>query len=194
VLRAHPRPTVICDVAAARELPQVAEGDHVCVVLGHRDPGYSHEHRISRESLGRVQRAEWVAQRRPTRAVVLTGFTSTGGLSEAEQMRAGWRLPGIPALLEVAGRNTAGNAACSLPIVLALGGVHEATIVTSAWHVRAPYMFAPWRERGLRLRFAADWRGDWPRMLARELHEARVAPRERREAFGGAGGTTDAAA
>ena len=114
---------------------------------------------------------------------MLTGYTSTGGLSEAEQMRAAWRLPGVPALLEVAGRNTAGNAARSLPIVLALGGIREVTVVTSAWHVRAPYMFAPWRRHGLRLRFAVDRRGDWPRMLARELHEAPAARRERREAF-----------
>jgi glucosamine-6-phosphate deaminase len=190
LLRAHPRLTLICDAAAASALRGVADGDHVVVVLGHRDPGFSHEHRISRESLGRVQRAEWVAQRRPTRAAVLTGYTSTAGLSEAEQMQVAWRLPGVPALLEVAGRNTAGNAACSLPIVLALGGIREVTVVTSAWHVRAPYMFAPWHEHGLRVRFAVDWRGDWPRMLARELHEARAAPRERREAFG-AGRTTD---
>ena len=183
LLRTHPRLTVICDEPAAQTLRGGTGTDHVCVVLGHRDPGFSHEHRISRESLGRVQRAEWVAQHRPTRAVVLTGYTSTGGLSEAEQMRAAWRLPGVPALLEVAGRNTAGNAACSLPIVLALGGIREVTVVTSAWHVRAPYMFAPWRRHGLRVRFAVDWRGDWPRMLARELHEGRVARRERHEAF-----------
>ena len=94
LLRAHPRLTLICDAPAASALRDVADGDHVCVVLGHRDPGISHEHRISRESLGRVQRAEWVAQRRPTRAAVLTGYTSTGGLSEAEQMRAAWRLAG----------------------------------------------------------------------------------------------------
>lgn len=183
LLRTHPRLTLICDAPAAQTLRRVAQGNHVCVVLGHRDPGFSHEHRISRESLGRVQRAEWVAQRKPTRAVVLTGYTSTGGLSEAEQMRAAWRLPGVPALIEVAGRNTAGNAACSLPIVLALGGVREVTVVTSAWHIRAPYMFAPWRRHGLRVRFAVDWRGDWPRMLARELHEGRAARRERRSAF-----------
>ena len=183
LLRTHPRLTMICDAPAARALRDVAGGDHACVVLGHRDPGFSHEHRISRESLGRVQRAEWVAQRRPTRAVVLTGYTSTGGLSEAEQMRAVWRLPGVPAVLEVAGRNTAGNAACSLPIVLALGGIRKVTVVTSAWHVRAPYMFVPWRRHGLRVRFAVDWRGDWPRMVTRELHEGRVAARERDEAF-----------
>jgi hypothetical protein len=77
----------------------------------------------------------------------------------------------------VFGRDTAGNAACSLPIVLALGGIRRVTVVTSAWHVRAPYMFAPWRRSGLRVRFAVDRRGDWPRMLARELREARAAPR-----------------
>ncbi len=182
LLRTHPRLTLICDAPAASALRGVADGDHVCVVLGHRDPGFSHEHRISRESLGRLQRAEWVAQRRPTRAAVLTGYTSTGGLSEAEQMRMAWHLPGVPPLLEVAGRNTAGNAACSLPLVLALGGIREVTVVTSAWHVRAPYMFAPWRDHGLHVRFAVDWRGDWPRMLTRELHEAPAARRERREA------------
>jgi hypothetical protein len=184
LVRAHPRLTLICDEPAAAALGGPPRGDHVCVVLGHRDPGFSHEHRISRESLGRVQRAEWVAQRRPTRAAILTGYTSTGGLSEAEQMRVAWRLPGVPAVLEVAGRNTAGNAACSLPIVLALGGIRDVTVVTSAWHVRAPYMFAPWRRFGLRVRFAADRRGDWPRMLAREARESRAARRERREAFG----------
>jgi glucosamine-6-phosphate deaminase len=183
LLRTHPRLTVICDAPAAQTLRRSSGGDHVCVVLGHRDPGFSHEHRISRESLGRVQRAEWVVQRKPTRAVVLTGYTSTDGLSEAEQMRAAWRLPGVPALLEVAGRNTAGNAACSLPLVLALGGIRAVTVVTSAWHLRAPYMFAPWGRHGLRVRFAVDRRGDWPRMLARELHEGRVARRERHEAF-----------
>jgi hypothetical protein len=57
------------------------------------------------------------------------------------------------------------------------------TVVTSAWHLRAPYMFAPWRGHRLRVHFAVDWRGDWPRMLARELHEGRVAPRERSEAL-----------
>ena len=67
--------------------------------------------------------------------------------------------------------------------MLALGGIREVTVVTSAWHVRAPYMFMPWRSHDLRVRFAVDWRGDWPRMLAREVHEGRVARRERHEAF-----------
>ena len=34
---------------------------------------------------------------------MLTGYTSTGGLSEAEQMKATWDEQEAPALLEVAG-------------------------------------------------------------------------------------------
>jgi hypothetical protein len=67
--------------------------------------------------------------------------------------------------------------------VLALGGIREVTVVTSAWHIRAPFMFARWRRHGLHVRFAVDWRGNWLRMLARELHEARAARSERRSAF-----------
>ena len=87
LLRAHPRLTLICDAPAASALRGVARGDHVCVVLGHRDPASATSTGSRASRSGRVQRAEWVAQRRPTRAAVLTGYTSTGGLSEAEQMR-----------------------------------------------------------------------------------------------------------
>jgi hypothetical protein len=104
------------------------------------------------------------------RAVVLTGFTHTGGLSEAEQMAREWPLAGVPTLLEVAGRNTAENASRSLPLVLAQVGVRRVSIVTSAWRLRAPYFSAPYREHGLRvdLRVARPLRG-WPHLLAEEL-------------------------
>jgi uncharacterized SAM-binding protein YcdF (DUF218 family) len=182
LLRAHPRLTVICDRAAAAALPPREGGHHVCVVLGHREPDISVEHRISHESLGRLHRAEWVARRRPTLAAVLTGYTSTGGLSEAEQMRAAWHVTDVPPLLEVGGRDTAENATRSLPIVLALGEVRSATIVTSAWHLRARYHFHAWRHEGIDVDFAYDWRGDWPRMLAHELRGMRTMRSERARA------------
>jgi DUF218 domain-containing protein len=182
LLRACPRLTVICDRAAAAALPTHDGGSHVCVVLGHREPDISVEHRISHESLGRLHRAAWVARRRPTLAAILTGYTSTGGLSEAEQMRAAWHVADVPPLLEVGGRDTAENATRSLPIVLALGEVRSATIVTSAWHLRAPYHFLPWRDHGIDVDFAFDWRGDWPRMLAHELRGMRTMRSERARA------------
>ena len=183
LLRAHPRLTVLCDRTAARDLPPHRGGHHVCVVLGHREPSVSTEHRISHESLGRLHRAEWVARRHPTIAAILTGYTSTGGLSEAEQMRAAWRVADVPPLLEVAGRDTAENASRSLPLVLALGDARRVTVVTSAWHIRAPYHFRAWRDYGLEVGFAFDWRGDWRRMIAHELRSLPTMRAERRRAL-----------
>jgi len=183
LLRAHPRLTVVCDRAAAAALPAHRGGHHVCVVLGHREPSISAEHRISHESLGRLHRAEWVSRRRPTLAAVLTGYTSTGGLSEAEQTRAAWRVEDVLPLLEVAGRDTAENATRSLPLVLAFGDVRRVTVVTSAWHLRAPYHFRAWREHGLGVSYAFDWRGDWGRMLLHEARGLRTLRAERRRAL-----------
>jgi glucosamine-6-phosphate deaminase len=109
LLRGHPCLTVLCDASAARMLRRTRhrDSDHVALVLGHREPGLSAEHRISDHSRARLQRAVQLCRAMPVRAVVLTGFTHTGGLSEAEQMAREWPLDDVPTLLEVAGRNTA---------------------------------------------------------------------------------------
>jgi len=190
LLRAHPRLTVVCDPAAAARLPgaERRSTDHVGIVLGHRRPGMSAEHRISHESLERLQRAERLVHGHPTRAVVLTGYTATGGLSEAEQMALSWRDPAVPFLLEVAGRDTAENATRSLPLVLALGGVRRVSVVTSAWHVRTPFFFAPYRRHGLSVDWVREWRGgSLAAMLADELRKAPRAPAERRRAWASVG-------
>src|SRR4051794_7814269 len=64
LLRDHPRITVICDRAAASRLtprPGYAS-DQVVVVLGHREPGVSAEHRISFESRARLRLARRLAR------------------------------------------------------------------------------------------------------------------------------------
>jgi glucosamine-6-phosphate deaminase len=187
LLRDHPRLPIVCDSAAAAELrPRPAwSSDRVIIVLGHREPGLSAEHRISEESRARLHVAARLSRADPPRAVVLTGYTRTGGLSEAEQMGAEWVLPAVPALLEDAGRNTAENASRSLPIIRALGGIRRVTVVTSAWHLRAPYFFAPYRTTfGLRLSFhPAFGPGSWPRMLLEELTSAPDMRRQRTRAF-----------
>ncbi|HKH18586.1 MAG TPA: 6-phosphogluconolactonase [Solirubrobacteraceae bacterium] len=186
LLRDHARLTVICDSAAAHLLtprPQF-ESDRVLIVLGHREPGVSAEHRISSQSRKRLRHARRIAQRAPVRAAVLTGYTTTGGLSEAEQMKATWDEHAAPALLEVAGRNTAENASRSLPIVLALGDVGHVTVVSTAWHLRVPWFFAPFRRFGLRVSYRASFaQGSWSRMVRHELREARHARAERRSAM-----------
>jgi glucosamine-6-phosphate deaminase len=187
LLREHSRLTVICDAPAARLLRPRASwaSDRAVIVLGHREPGVSVENRISDESRARLRRAERECRAAPPRAVILTGYTRTpGGLSEAEQMKAEWSSPAVPALLEDAGRNTAENASRSLPLIRAMGGVRQVTVVSSAWHVRVPYFFAPYRKLGVRLSFAWAFHGPWPRLLWRELRGARSIRRQRDRAMG----------
>ena len=186
LLREHPRLTVICDRDAARLLTPRPEStsDHVLVVLGHREPGISAEHRISKESRARLRHASRLARETPIRAVVLTGYTSTGGLSEAEQMKTAWDEHQAPALLEEAGRDTAENASRSLPILLALGEARQVIVISSAWHIRVPWFFAPYRDFGFDVSYRPSFaHGSWPRMLAHELRQARRAPAQRRAAM-----------
>ena len=187
LLRDHPRITVICDSAAARLLTPApgAASDRVVVVLGHREPGVSAENDVSEESRVRLRRAVRECREDPPRAAIFTGYTRTpGGLSEAEQMKEEWSLPEVPTLLEDAGRNTAENASRSLPLVRAMGEVRRVTVVTSAWHVRTPFFFAPYRALGLRLSFAPAFHRPWLGPLLDELRKLRWARRERRSAMG----------
>ncbi len=185
LIRDHPRLTIVCDAAAAKLLRRRrgAESDRAIIVLGHREPGRSAEHRISDESRARLQRAMRECRAEPPCLVVLTGWTRTGGLSEAEQMKAEWPLREVPALLEEGGRNTAENASRSLPIIRAVGQIRRVTVVTSAWHVRAPYFFAPYRGLGLELSFRTTSHGDWPRMLLEELRGLPRMSAQRRRAL-----------
>ena len=154
------------------------------VVLGHREPGISAEHRISFESRARLRHARRLAARTPYRAAILTGYTSTGGLSEAEQMKAAWDEHVTPALLEVAGRNTAENASRSLPLILALGDVRRVVVVTSAWHLRTPFFFAVYRDFGLHVCYRVSFvHGHWPRMMREEFRGARRMRTQRAEAM-----------
>jgi len=186
LLRDHPRLTIIADRAAAGLLGRRrgARSDRALIVLGHREPDGGSEHLASEASFARLHHAAHIAHREPVRLVVMTGWTTTGGLSEAEQMLTAWNEPDTPAVLEVAGRNTAENASCSLPLLLATGVIRRATVVTSAWHVRAPYFFAAYRRYGLAVDAApARHHGPWLRMLGHELHELPAMRRERREAL-----------
>ena len=165
--------------------------DRVLIVLGHREPGISAEHRISFESRARLRHARRLADRTPFRAAILTGYTSTDGLSEAEQMKGAWDEQVTPALLEVAGRNTAENASRSLPFVLALGDVRRVVVVTSAWHLRAPWFFATYERFGIDVSYRVSFaHGHWPRMLAEELRGARSARRQRAAAIAAMRGTS----
>ena len=62
--------------------------------------------------------------------------------------------------------------------------VRHAVVVTSAWHVRTPWFFAPYRRYGLEVTVRREWRGGaFVRMLADELRKAPRAPAQRRRAW-----------
>jgi glucosamine-6-phosphate deaminase len=186
LLREHPRLTIIADRAAAALLAERrgARSGRALVVLGHREPNGGSEHLASEASFARLHHAAHIAHREPVRLAVMTGWTTTGGLSEAEQMLTAWNEPDTPALLEVAGRNTAENASCTLPLLLASGVIEHVTVVTSAWHLRAHYFFAAYRRYGLRIDAdPARHHGPWLRMLAHEARELPAMARERRAAL-----------
>ena len=174
LLRAHRRITVVCDRSAAAELPAHRGGHHVCVVLGHREPSISAEHRISHESLERapsgVDRAQPPDARRgphrphaDRRAVGgradASGVAGRGHASGARGGRArhGRERDAVAAARAGARRRAAGD-----------GG-----------DVRlAPARAVPLRggrRYGLEVGSAFDWRGDWGRMLANELRGMRTA-------------------
>ncbi|HEX8856994.1 MAG TPA: 6-phosphogluconolactonase [Thermoleophilaceae bacterium] len=187
-LRDHPRLTVVCDEDAARLLgPRPgSSSDRAIIVLGHREPGISADDRLSDESIARLERAMRECRREPPRTLLFTGYSRTrDGLSEAEQMKAAWDESEVPALLEDAGRNTSENATCSLPLIRAIGEIRRVTVVTSVWHIRALYFFAPYRSFGLKLSFAPELEGPWVRLLGHELHGLLGMRRQRRRAMAG---------
>jgi hypothetical protein len=57
-------------------------------------------------------------------------------------------------------------------------------VVTSAWHVRAPWFFAPYRRFGLDVSFRVSFaHGAWPRMLREEVRGLRRARSQRAAAL-----------
>ena len=158
-----------------------AAGRHVVIVLGHRDPevpGW----RISADCLARLRAAERLVAAGGVDAVILSG----GGLDgdgEARQMAAAWRGPAVPLILEELSRNTAENAARSLPLLRAIPGVRRVTVVTSSWHLpRAALLFSTYGRRGyeVRMRGAPEGVAAAARHLVPELRRVRAAWRARR--------------
>src|SRR4051794_37553932 len=112
------------------------------VVLGngtlHRDGVY----RISGSCRRLVAEAERLAETLTAEVVVFTGWSPTGGPSEAAQMRDSWVGPGVELVVESSARNTAQNAARPLPLLLERG-VERAVVVCAPLHLpRTRFFFS----------------------------------------------------
>jgi hypothetical protein len=75
-------------------------------------------HRITERCLLLVGHAERLATRLEPVVVIFSGWSSTGGPSEAEQMRDAWRGPAVELAIEPTATSTAENASRTLPLVL----------------------------------------------------------------------------
>jgi uncharacterized SAM-binding protein YcdF (DUF218 family) len=104
------------------------------VVPGHGWLDLAGVHRISGRCLRLVREAEQLVSSAEADVVVFSGWSPTGGLSEAEQMRDAWRGPAVELVVEPTAASTAENAARTLPLLLERE-VSDAIVVCAPPHL-----------------------------------------------------------
>jgi uncharacterized SAM-binding protein YcdF (DUF218 family) len=124
------------------------------VVPGHGLVGDDGVHRISTRCLDLVAEAERLAASVEPELVLFTGWSSTGGPSEAEQMKLAWDGPAVELVAEPTARTTAENASRSLALLLERG-IGAAIVVCTPLHLaRARLFFGRlYRANGLSVSF-----------------------------------------
>jgi uncharacterized SAM-binding protein YcdF (DUF218 family) len=113
-------------------------------------------HRITSRCLRLIQEAERLVSSGHADVVVFSGWSSTGGATEAEQMRDAWRGPDVELVVEPTARNTAENAARTLPL-LRERGIERAVVVCAPTHLaRTRLLFGRlYRGAGVQVAFRA---------------------------------------
>ena len=91
------------------------------IVPGNGAVGRDGVYRITDRCVAMVAGAARLAEEFEPAAVVFTGWSPSGGLTEAEQMRDVWAGPAVELVVEPTARTTAQNAARTLPLLLERG-------------------------------------------------------------------------
>jgi uncharacterized SAM-binding protein YcdF (DUF218 family) len=104
------------------------------VVPGHGHLGIDGAHTLSTRGLELVAEAGRLAERLRPALVVLSGWSSTGGPSEADQMREAWEGPNVELLVEPTARTTVENASRTLPLLVERG-ITAAVVVCMPLHL-----------------------------------------------------------
>ena len=115
----------------------------VIVVLGYHEFGADGSHGISEICRAGVRRAQELADQAKPRAVIFTGWSSTGGPTEADQMAAAWNgRTDIELIRETSATNTAENAVRTIELVRGIEGRPDVIVVCSIRHFpRARFFF-----------------------------------------------------
>jgi uncharacterized SAM-binding protein YcdF (DUF218 family) len=111
------------------------EGSRTAIVVpGHGWLDLDGMHRISGRCVRLVREAEQLVSSVEADVVVFSGWSPSGGLSEAEQMRQAWRGPAVELVVEPTAATTAENAARTLPLLVERG-VGRAVVVCAPPHL-----------------------------------------------------------
>jgi uncharacterized SAM-binding protein YcdF (DUF218 family) len=153
------------------------------VVPGHGNLDSDGVHRVSDRCLRLVHEAELLVSAGAADVVVFSGWSSTGGHSEAEQMRDAWRGPQVELVVEPTARNTAENAARTLPLLRGRG-VARAVVVCAPTHLaRTRLLFRRvYRGSGIEVAFRAAPLAPTVRSIAWELAALPFVPAQLRAA------------
>ena len=153
------------------------------VIPGHGAVGRDGVYRISPRCERLVREAERAAWRELPDAVVFSGWSPTGGASEAAQMRAAWRGPEVELVEEPTARFTAENAVRTLRLVLERG-VEQAVVVCAPMHLARTRLFFGriYGARGVRTRFVVPPIAPTPGAIAWELAALAACRRQLRTA------------
>jgi uncharacterized SAM-binding protein YcdF (DUF218 family) len=153
------------------------------VIPGHGALGRDGVYRISARCLRLVREAERRAWELAPDAVVFSGWSPNGGLSEAAEMRAAWRGPDVELVEEPTARFTAENAARTLPLLVDRR-IARAVIVCAPLHVvRARFFFRRLYEaHGIQAEFAVAPVPPTPAAIAWELAALPACRRQLRSA------------
>ncbi len=160
----------------------MSEARTAVVVPGHAEY-QDGDHRITERCRQLVRHAERIARDTSAGLVVFSGWSSTGGPSEAEQMRDAWQGPGAELAIEPTATSTAENASRTLPI-LRQHSVTTAWVVCAPLHVARTRLFFGhlYREAGIEARISVARVRPSLRALGWELAALTVAPLQLRAA------------
>jgi uncharacterized SAM-binding protein YcdF (DUF218 family) len=158
--------------------------DRVAIVVpGHGARGADGVHRITDRCRLLVAHAGHLAARDRPAAVVFSGWSASGGASEAEQMRDAWDGPAVPLVVEPTARSTAENAVRTLPLLLERG-IDSAVVVCAPLHApRTRLLFGRvYRRGGVAVRLSVARVPPSLRALVWELAALPLAPFQLRAA------------
>lgn len=160
----------------------MADNGSALVVPGQGDLLADGAYRLTARCQGLLEHAADLAELRRPSVVVFTGWSPSGGQSEAAQMLAAWPGPrDVELLAEETAATTAQNAARTLPLLLERG-VERATIICTPLHrLRVAYFFrAIYGRFGIECRFSSAACGFSAEALAWEAVALSVARHQRR--------------